>query len=215
MEITYIGPWVLLGIGALMILAALCITVFQKRTPSSLLLILGILSAGVGIHGPLFMGQYAVFLRTILQVVDNPDSESYSKLLDQIGQAKFDPELQEVALGYVLDRPVAGMDSLLATAINNANDLGRPALEKTKQAHVQRTEEAETKLQQLDWENLATAKKEIENFDPATRTRVSEKLLDPQFIESLNSDFGPQLEQLEELPLKDWVRPRETRVTMP
>ena len=62
MEITYVGPWVLLCVGGLLTVAAIYVAVVQRRQPI-LLLIFGFLFAGVGIHGPLFMGPYAKLLR--------------------------------------------------------------------------------------------------------------------------------------------------------
>ena len=138
MEITYVGPWILLGIGTLLMLAAVYIAVAQQRKPL-ILLTFGLLSVGVGIHGPLFMGQYAEFFRAMSRMVGTANSETYGPVLERIGQGDFTPELQDIALSYALDHPIPDMDQLLSEAIAGAtNEEGRNALENFDSAYEER-----------------------------------------------------------------------------
>ncbi|MDE0006618.1 MAG: hypothetical protein OXQ29_28345 [Rhodospirillaceae bacterium] len=127
--ITDVGPWVLLVIGSLLMLAALYVAVAQQRRPLTLLLF-GLLSIGVGIHGPLFMGEYAKFLKVVLAMVRDEDQErAYRVAFDGIARGDFSADLQEIALGYARSHPVPNMDSLLSEAIEGAsNEPGQQAL---------------------------------------------------------------------------------------
>lgn len=143
MEITYIGPWILLSLGTLLMLAAVYIAVVQQGRPVSLLTF-GFLSIGVGIHGPLFMGQYAKFFRVMVSLVSTADAdpETYKVVFDRIGQGDFDPELQKIAVGYALSRPIEDMDRLLDEAIGGAtNDQGRAALQQLAEESAARVRE--------------------------------------------------------------------------
>ena len=143
MDITYVGPWILLGIGTLLMLAAVYNTVVQQGRPFNLLAF-GLLSIGVGIHGPLFMGQYAEFFRIMSPMVGTENPETYKEVFDRIGQGDFDPELQKIALGYALSRPIEDMDCLLSEAIASAtNDQGQAALQKLALESAVRVREKE------------------------------------------------------------------------
>lgn len=175
MEITIVGPWILLVIGALLMLAAIYVATVQRGKPSSLLLF-GFLSIGVGIHGPLFMGQYADFWRAVLPITsESMDPEAYQDLFRRIGHGDFDAELQDVALRYALGRPIQDMDRLLTEAIASAtNDQGRGILEKTKLAWDGKVKVANQLARQVE---NAPRDVEIEAFDPETRALVAEELL--------------------------------------
>ena len=145
MEITIIGSWILLGLGTLLVLATIHLALVaihlapdeRKNLVYIILLIFGVLCAGVGIHGPLFMGQYAKWLETMLSIVkmEDPDSETYRIFLERIARGDFDPELQEIALNYLRNHPTQDMDSLLTEAINSAtNDQEKEALRETQLA---------------------------------------------------------------------------------
>ena len=178
MEITTVGPWILLVIGALLMLAAIYVAAVHQGKPSSLLLF-GFLSIGVGIHGPLFMGQYADFWRAVLPITsESMDPKAYQDLFRRIGQGDFDTKLQDVALRYALDRPIQDMDRLLTEAIASAtNDQGRSALERTKLAWAGKVKVANQLARQVESVPLDVEDLEIEAFDPATRTLVAEELL--------------------------------------
>ena len=115
MEITTVGPWILLGMGMLLLgigtlpLAHTAIRVAGVKEGNLIciiLLIFGVLCAGLGIYGPSFMGQYAEFLRAMSPMVKTPDTKSYQVVFDRIGKGDFDSEFQEIALSYALDRPL-------------------------------------------------------------------------------------------------------------
>ena len=213
MAITNVGPWILLGIGTLLMLAAVYIAVSQQRRPS-LLLIFGFLSIGVGIHGPLFMGPYAKFLNSISSMVKNPSPATYSEIFSAIGKGEFGPELQEIALSYALDRPIGDMDRLLRDAIARAADSqGRQALEVAERELTQKANlaaelvnqhmvaQAQVTLRTLDTEK-------IEALDPATRMIFSKELLSRQ--DKLNP--GGAASTLPSEKLEQWALPRAMRV---
>lgn len=169
-DITNVGPWIFLGLGVLLLLAGIYISVFQKRN-IIILLIFGVLCTGLGIQGPLFMGQYAEWLRVMLAMVKTNNPETVQAVFNMIGKRDFDPALQEITLSYTLNLPIQNLDSLLTNAINSAsNEQGKKVLKETKQELVAKIGTGKLLSQKLSPE-------EIETLDEATRILVTNELL--------------------------------------
>lgn len=195
MNITHIGPWVLLGTGVVVVAVSLYVVVAQKRTPV-VLLVFGALFAGVGIHGPLFMGPYAEFLRAFASMTGTPGPESYQEVFKRIGEGGFDPELQQLALTWAMENPVEDMETILDGAIDSAtNDAGRDTLMSAREAIEGKRIVADQLARQavISPESAAA----ISDFDPATRTAVSNELLtrSPEQLRQLQGVNPGQLEE--------------------
>ena len=128
---------------------------------------------GLGIHGPLFMGQYAEWLKAMLAMVKTNNSETYQVVFDRIGKGDLDPALQEITLSYTLKHPIQNMDSLLTKAINSAsNEQGKKALKDIKQELV-------AKIGMVELLSRKLMPEEIKTLDPTTRMLIENELKRP------------------------------------
>jgi len=131
--ILVIGPWILFGVGVLMLVmaAAACYRGNEPKKPW--IWIFGLAAAGVGVYGPAFLNPLGKFVNPILQMQESPSVETYEAVFEQIGEGKLPPKFQELALAYAFDRPVAGMEEALDRAAQKASDTtGRTALQNAK-----------------------------------------------------------------------------------
>ena len=201
MEITIVGSWILLGLGILLVLAAIyLVCVRGADLIYIILLIFGVLCAGVGTHGPLFMGQYAKWLEIMLSIVkmEDPDPKTYRMFLERIAKGDFDPELQEIALNYLRNHPTQDLATLLTEAINSAsNEQGKKVLQEAKQELVVKIEMVKLLSQKLRPE-------EIKALDPATQMLIKNELKRPPKHE-LNRPPASNLRPIEQL---DQLKPK-------
>ena len=169
MDITYVGSWIFVGLGVLLVVSGVYVYVAQRRS-IIIPLIFGVLCMGLGIHGPLFMGPYAEWLRAMLAMVRTNNPESVQKVLNEIGNRDFDSALQKITRSYILNHPIQNMDSLLTKAINSAsNEQGKNALIQTQQELTAKIEMARLLSHKLRPE-------EIKTLDPETRTLIEKEL---------------------------------------
>jgi hypothetical protein len=173
MNIQAIGPWVLLGVGTLALLAAV-----KQPTPKGLWMpwVFGFAIAGVGVYGPVFLHSYSEFVKTLLAMQKAPSPDTYADVFQKVGSGDIPPDYGKIALSYSLERPVEGMDQLLETAIQKATDpQGKQALieaKKTLEGKQQAAEALETAIMRG-----TVPAESIRHFDPATRSRVARPLL--------------------------------------
>ncbi len=135
MLIEIIGPWILLIVGVLM-LGAGAVAVSRGKPPNKpWIWIIGLATSGTGVYGPTFLTPYAKLINPILAMQRSPGVETYTAVFDEVAKGTLDPEYQELALAYALDRPIDGMDDLLTSAIDSATDQdGKTALQQASEA---------------------------------------------------------------------------------
>ena len=124
MTIEVVGPWVLLAVGVFMLVSG-AVAVLRGAGPKKpWIWMFGLAASGVGLYGPAFLVPYARFLDPIMAMQGSPDTETYGKVFDEVGEGELPPEYQELALAYALDRPIPDMENLLETAVSAASDPG-------------------------------------------------------------------------------------------
>lgn len=205
MDIITTGPWILLGGGVTAVLGAV-IGTFKGITAKALgmMWVFGVLLSGVGVYGPAFLGPYTEFLNSMSAMVTTPSTSTYAAVFEKVGTGDFPPEFQEIALAYVLDRPVDDMDSLLKNAIDGSTDrAGRDALIETQTSLRGKVAVAEHLAKELTTSGATMER--VEQYEPATKSLVAReltKLPDAQ-LRRLNVDPAK---------LRELARPRPTRV---
>lgn len=179
MNIQAIGPWVLLGVGTLALLAAV-LGSLRRPPPKGLWMpwIFGFAIAGVGVYGPVFLQSYTEFVKVLLEMQEAPSPKTYAQVFEKVGSGELPADYSEIALSYSLERPVEGMDRLLENAIKNATDpKGKEALldaQKTLEGKQQAAEVLETAI-----ERGTVPPETIRRLDAATRSmlRISDERL--------------------------------------
>ena len=209
MDIEIIGPWILLGVGVIVLLGAVAGTLLGKAAKTlALMWIFGGLLSGVGVYGPGFLASYSQFLRVMSPMVETPTDATYSAVLSRIGRGNLRPEHQEIALAYVLDRPLPDMEALLDDAIAEATDeSGQAALTAARRA-LQGQHEVAHHLAEEIRTSQASAQV-IDRFDPTTQSLVARELTKqpPETPGPLPRETVLRLQQL--------AQPRAVRTPVP
>jgi hypothetical protein len=177
MSIVTVGPWILLGVGTVILLGAVW-AVFKGKQAKSLWMmwIVGFATSGVAIYGPAFLGQYGEFVKVLMQLQSNPTPETYSKALDDVASGKFPAAYDSVIVQFALSQPVEGMDSLLQHSLERATDKqGKEILTDAAATWSAKKEVAKEISRHL----AGTTDIEIKlaSFDPVTRSLVARALL--------------------------------------
>lgn len=122
--VEFIGPWVLLSAGALLLLGGLCGALIRKQpTPwpqLMLLLIFGLGSSGVGVHGLPFFEAYTPFVDAILAYARNPTQDGAEGLMDKLLSTDAPPEYHTLAADVLVSTPPPDMEELLTRAEDKA-----------------------------------------------------------------------------------------------
>ena len=105
MEPSVIGPYILLGLGAAAVIAAIA-GHFKKLAAKSALLmwIFGTALLGIGSYGPAFLADYVGFVKALNQVTEAPGGEQVAEFLDRAGKAGVSTAAREAILVDVLSR---------------------------------------------------------------------------------------------------------------
>jgi hypothetical protein len=207
MQIAVIGPWVLLVLGVVTLLAAVWASV-TKPNPTRLWLmwVFGLAIAGIGIYGPVFLGPYQQFIGAITAMQEKPNQDTYKEAFVKVGKGELPPRYQEVVLAYALDRPVPDMANALKGAISQATDpQGKVALEKTAQSLQEKKAVAEQITKNILNEG-PSARTKLETLDPTTKSLVSEEL-------RKQPDSTLRAVQLDRPTVDKLAQPRDLRVT--
>jgi len=124
MGITLVGPWVLLVVGALTLLAAIWLWIKRTTVKSAIWSsVFGMALAGVGVFGPDFLDPYGDFLQKVFNAMGSPSETTYAEVVDQIASKDVPPEMRELGLSYMMDNPIEGMDSLFAAGAEKTRNL--------------------------------------------------------------------------------------------
>lgn len=203
MSIGDVGPWVLLGVGTVILLGAVW-GVFKGKQAKSLWMmwIVGFATSGVAIYGPAFLGQYGEFVKVLMQLQSNPTPETYSKALDEVAAGKFPAAYDSVIVQFALSQPVEGMDSLLQHSLGKATDeTRRQILANAAATWTARKEAAKEIGRHLSESDDPEAK--LASFDPVTRSLVAKSLLKESSSESFPAKFDREkLKKLSSFPTK-------------
>lgn len=177
MDILQVGPWVLLGIGAVTLLGALWGTLRQKQAKSIWMMwIIGFAVSGVGIYGPIFLSSYSEFVKTLLELQRSPSRESYSAALQKVAEGQFPARYDSVIVYVCLNQPVDGMDSLIQVWLTHAkDDQRRKTLEEAKTAWAGRKVAAKELGVRIHESPDGEAK--LASLDPVSRSLVARSLL--------------------------------------
>lgn len=174
METQVLGPWILVGLGAVGVLGAVYVSV-KQTVPKGLWLmwVFSFAILGVGVYGPAFLEPYSKFIQPLLAMQQSPDATTYKAVFDDVANGELPPEYQEIALAYALESPVDGMEELLDEAISSSTDpVGKRALRRARESLDGKKRVAEELMSHHD---LTTER--IERFDPATRRLLIPGLL--------------------------------------
>jgi hypothetical protein len=173
MDTQTVGPWVFLGLGTVGVLVAIGITLAAKaRRGLWLLWVFGFASVGVGVYGPAFLEPYRKFLEPLMAMQEAPSQETYGEMMAKVGAGQLPPTYAQFGLAYALERPVEGMDELLAQAVSTATDPEGKAVLVAAQSVLDGKEKVVDEL--LQGRDLQ--KDDILQMDPATASRVARRL---------------------------------------
>ena len=185
MMMEFVGPWILLLVGVFMLVAGAAASYRGKPPQKPWIWIVGLGACGTGVYGPAFLIPYAKFINPILAMQRSPDVATYTAVFDEVAKGTLDPEYQELALAYALDRPIDGMDDLLTDAIDTATDPdGKTALQQASEAlrgkklvsdRLRATLSASTVS---DGSVPSKAVVELADFDPTTQMLIAIPLLE-------------------------------------
>jgi hypothetical protein len=173
-----IGPWLMLGLGALSIVAALYATVFLRPVKKGLIVlwIFGLAMLGIGSYGPMFLSEYGSFVSTMTSLNATPSKETYQQAFDKVASGKLTGDYGNIVLRYAVNHPVEGTDTLLRASIGTAtNPAGRNALLSADTLLTQKYAVANRLMESVLHDTSAT--RTLESFDPATRALVAQSLL--------------------------------------
>ncbi len=136
MTIAVVGPWVLLVLGTVGVVAGMWTTLRGRQGAGPLVLLaFGALLAGVGVYGPVFLSSYDTFVKAVVPMTKTADRTTYTKAFDQVGSGALPAGYADLALSYALRKPIAGMDTLLDSAAHRASDpAGAQALQSARTA---------------------------------------------------------------------------------
>lgn len=205
MTMPAIGPWVLLAVGAIVLLGALWGTL-KPNGPKSLWLawIFGLACAGTGIYGPMFLSSYADFLKTLEQLQSNPSQETYTTALQKIADGEFTPQQSDVVLRYLTSQPSEGLDTLLTRYSQNAKDsVAKQQLAESGTALSQRLALVGKGAEKLDAEG--TLQQRVTSFDQTTKNLIANSVLKKPDSEISALKFNKDA-------LKNWARTEKFNV---
>jgi len=170
------GPWVLLVLGTGGVVSGMWTTLRARPGAGPfLLLAFGALLAGVGVYGPVFLGSYGTFVKAVAPMTTTADNATYRQAFDQIGSGALPTAYADLALAYALRNPIAGMDTLLDSAVSRARDpAGAAALAQARSVYqAQQRDAAQAARVVLSARNPVA---QLRGLEPATRVLVARRL---------------------------------------
>ncbi len=172
-----VGPWLILVVGVVALIAAVwgsLSSTAQKKV--WLLWVFGLACAGVGTYGPVFLSSYGGFLNVLQNIQTNPSTETYASALGDIASGKLKPEEADAVLQYIVNKPVEGTDSLLSVYAEQASDPGaRQYLAAADSVLVQRKRVSNELIKNLSQQS--SFETSVEHFDPTTRALIARQVL--------------------------------------
>lgn len=140
-----------------------------------MLWIFGVLLAGTGVYGPVFLDPYGAFVRSIISMTQSPGEASYATAFGKLGSGALPATSQEAILSYALERPIPGMEDLLRDAARRATDPdGRRALESALEAFGGKLRAADQIARALIV--IPGAADSLQRLDPSTQALVASRL---------------------------------------
>jgi hypothetical protein len=145
------GPWVLVALGAIVIVAGVFI-LFRREARVALVMmsfVFGVLLCGLGVFGITFLDSYARFLKTseiLTAVMQAPSDQTYSQALDAVASGKVDPAQGQALLTYMEARPTPQFGDLVRRKAVSAKDPRSRALLAATADDFGRREESAAKL---------------------------------------------------------------------
>ncbi|MDW7760698.1 MAG: hypothetical protein SCM96_08675 [Acidobacteriota bacterium] len=135
MDSLEIGRWVMIVLGAAVIVSVIVSGAHRNRNPVAMLLF-GVLLLGIGTFGMEFMPRYSEWLKVIKAMVDSPSIETYQVFFDKVAEEKLPSEVADIGINFVVNHQVDGMEFILARAIAETppESQGRRDLERTLEA---------------------------------------------------------------------------------
>jgi hypothetical protein len=129
-EVISIGPWVLLIVGSLMLLAGAVSQLMGNGTNWPWIWIFGLGTAGIGVYGTAFLEPYGKWMEVVALMVREGSPASYERAFAAVADGKMPPEIQEVALNYAINNPIEGMVGMADEArARGKNQQGEETLE--------------------------------------------------------------------------------------
>jgi hypothetical protein len=196
MSVQSVGPWVLLGLGVVIILVQLGLSLGGRSgaATSVLAFVFGLAFCGTGVFGVPFLSAYGEFLKAseiLRKVIEAPSAASYGDALKAVAEGTVGPDQQKVILAYMVERPVAGMDALLADAAKRATKpTTRQTLEDAGRDYRLRTETTDKLLTALRATQQLTPQT-LETLDRGSRAFVADRLASPLALQPLKRQLGP------------------------
>lgn len=177
MEILQVGPWILLGVGVVILLGALWGALRQKPAKSLWIMwIIGFAVSGVGIYGPVFLSSYSQFVQTLLQLQKSPSPETYSAALQSVAEGKYPSSYDSIIVNFALSQPVDGMDSILQLSLGKAKDSEHRKFIADAQSAWSGRKAAARELGHRIHEN-PDGEAKLASLDPVTQSLVARSLL--------------------------------------
>ena len=176
-DIRVVGPWILLGIGVVILLGAVYVMVATERRHGLLWMwIFGVLPAGLGVFGLEFFEPYRSFVAVYQQAVQNPSESTYSALLEKASSGALPPDSRKLALAYMEARPVPNLDQMLKHAIAKTDDSNsKKDLQATARAVHAKSLIAADVLKGIEQQGQLNAGA-IQRLDPATQRFILQGL---------------------------------------
>jgi hypothetical protein len=170
MDILTIGPWVILILGAAMLIGAV-ILAFVLKPPTGLtpLLVFGILLVGLSVHGLAFLDPYG---RWLAKWAQTPSAESYQEAVQKIAKGDLPEEYHGMVTSYMLEHPVRNLQAILDKGIETAsNPADKDALVQAKNTLVRSRTTAELAEQGLRSQNRLNLD-QLKALDPRTQRYI-------------------------------------------
>jgi hypothetical protein len=123
LDLQVVGPWVLLGVGVVLLLSGALSALRTKEFAARkllLLLVFGLASSGVGVFGLRFLSTYSEFLRVVLDYSKAATPENAEKLLTAMATTDVPKEYLQVARNMIMAQPPAEFDKRLDRTIKAA-----------------------------------------------------------------------------------------------
>lgn len=179
MDILIVGRWVMLVIGALILLAAIWSIIKRPEIKRPLMLLLGVFILGIGVFGLEFVPAYRQWIEVLKDMVNNPSEKSFSVFFEETSKENMPVELREIGINFATTHPIDRMEEILEEAIKRTPDnkeSGKSALKYAKRS-LQGNQLAVDRILRS-----TPAVDEVEKFDPVTRKLIYQRLIkDPQY----------------------------------
>lgn len=185
-----IGPWILLGLGVVLVLGGAVNWWWrgERRGRSHLMglvvmLVFGGVFAGTSVFGLAFLKEFGTFLQSV-RVLENmqasPGPSTYRDAFESIASGEFSAPLRRATLSLALEHPVVDMDTLMLwSAARASDDDGKVALleaRRTLHAKQRAASELVDALARTDRLTPST----VARFDAASRFLISSRVVRDQ-----------------------------------